>query len=85
MSSFPPGVLQNYDVRDIYASAAPRPVLALNPTDSKANPIDEVRAWEHLDWVSQVYETIGAPDTFQMRSSLDSVGIRESIAGWLSA
>lgn len=83
MSSFPPGVLTQYDVRDVYASVAPRPVLALNPVDGRGRSLEESRAWERFDWTAQAYENRGAPGKFHMRSQLDSAGVRNQITTWL--
>jgi len=85
MSSFPPGVLTQYDVRDLYASVAPRPVLALNPTDSRGRSMEEAVAWERFDWTAQAFENRGAPGKFHMRSQLDSAGLRKEITSWLQA
>jgi pimeloyl-ACP methyl ester carboxylesterase len=85
MSSFPPGIIGEYDVRDIYATVGPRPVLALNPVDSQRQAVQEVQAWERFDWISQAYENIGAPNGFQMHSQLDSPGLRKAITAWLQS
>lgn len=85
MSSFPPGVLTQYDVRDIYAAVGPRPVLALNPVDAQRQPVTEVEAWERFDWIAQAYENIGAANRFQMHSQLEQKGLRETISAWLQS
>ena len=85
VSSYLPGVLGAYDVRDLYAAEAPRRTLVLNPEDSRRRPVHEVRAWEELDFVSQVYERLGAPGAFRMQSDLDLDGVRGAITEWLSA
>jgi pimeloyl-ACP methyl ester carboxylesterase len=85
MSSFPPGIIGEYDVRDIYAAVGPRPVLALNPVDARRQAVQEVQAWERFDWISQAYENIGAPSKFQMQARLDSAGLRTAITSWLQA
>ena len=85
MSSFLPGIIGQYDVRDVYAAVGPRPVLALNPVDSQRQAVQEVRAWERLDWISQAYENIGAPNGFQMHTRLDSPGLRKTITAWLQS
>jgi hypothetical protein len=83
MSSFPPGILGEYDVRDIYAAVGPRPMLALNPVDAQRQAVEEVQAWERFDWIAQAYENIGAPNGFQMQTRLDSPGLRKAITAWL--
>jgi pimeloyl-ACP methyl ester carboxylesterase len=85
MSSFPPGIVGEYDVRDVYAAVGPRPVLALNPVDAQRQAVQEVQAWERFDWISQAYENIGAPNGFQMHARLDSPGLRKTITEWLGS
>jgi pimeloyl-ACP methyl ester carboxylesterase len=85
MSSFPPGIIGEYDVRDVYAAVGPRPVLALNPVDAQRQAVQEVQAWERFDWISQAYENIGAPNGFQMHARLDSSGLRKAISAWLQS
>ena len=82
-SSFLPGVIGAYDVRDLYAAAAPRPVLALNPRDARLRPVESVKAWEEYDWVTQAYETAGSAGRFDMKASLDLDGMRAAIQDWL--
>jgi len=81
-SSYLPGVIGAYDVRDLYAAAAPRRVLALNPRDARLSEVDEVKAWEEYDWVSQAYETAGSAGRFEMKASLDLNGMRSAIGDW---
>jgi len=85
MSNFPPGIIGEYDVRDIYAAVGPRPVLALNPVDAQRQAVQEVQAWERFDWISQAYENIGATNGFQMHARLDSPGLRKTITAWLQS
>ncbi|MCB1021903.1 MAG: alpha/beta fold hydrolase [Acidobacteria bacterium] len=85
ISTILPGVLGEYDVRDLYAAGAPRRTLVLNPEDSQRRPVNEVRAWEEYDWALQAYEGITANDAFHMRSELDLEGLRDAITEWMSA
>ena len=82
-SSFLPGVIGAYDVRDLFAAVAPRRVLVLNPLDSRRAPVNEVRAWEEYDWVSQAYEAVASPDAFELKTGLDTAMMRDAIFEWL--
>ena len=83
-SSFLPGVIGSYDVRDLYAAIAPRPVLVLNPQDSQRVPVHRVKAWEELDWTAQAFEAIGATGKFDMQSQLSTARMREALTDWLN-
>jgi len=84
-SSFLPGVIGSYDVRDLYAAAAPRPVLVVNPTDARRVPMERVAAWEKLDWASRIYETMGAADAFSLETKVSSEQMRQIVPGWLKS
>jgi pimeloyl-ACP methyl ester carboxylesterase len=84
-SSFLPGVVGAYDVRDLYAALAPRRTLVINPQDSQRQTVHPVAAREELDWVNQVYENLEAADRFRLHSQLDVRKVREVIMDWLAA
>ena len=69
LSSYLPSVIDAYDIKEIYAALAPRPVMVINPMDSRRRPVERVKAWEQLDWTKQVYEVMGAPDSFPARDA----------------
>ena len=83
-SSFLPGVLGAYDVRDLYAAVAPRRVLLINPQDSQRQTVQPVAARQELDWVNQVYENLGVTDNFALHSELSARKMREVMMGWLA-
>jgi pimeloyl-ACP methyl ester carboxylesterase len=82
-SSFLPGVLGSYDVRDLYAAVAPRRVLVINPQDSQRRTVEPVPARQELDWVNQIYETLGATDNFTLHTPLSARRMREVMMAWL--
>jgi pimeloyl-ACP methyl ester carboxylesterase len=84
-SSFLPGVVGAYDVRDLYAALAPRRTLVINPQDSQRQTVNPVAAREELDWVNRVYENLEATDNFSLHSQLSVRKVREVIGGWLAA
>jgi pimeloyl-ACP methyl ester carboxylesterase len=83
-SSFLPGVIGAYDVRDLYAAVAPRRVLVINPQDSQRQTVQPVAARQELDWVNQVYENLEATDNFTLHSGLSVRKTREVMMGWLA-
>ena len=83
LSAYLPGVIGEYEVRDLYAACAPRPVLVLNPEDSLGVPVEEPRAWEEYDWAAQAYEAIDATGKLEMRGGLDVESMRRTITEWL--
>ena len=84
LSAYLPGVIAEYEVRDLYASCAPRPTLILNPEDARGVPVEEPRAWEEYDWSAQAYEAIGAAGKLEMRGGLDVETMRETITAWMN-
>lgn len=78
-----PGVISEYDMRDLYAAGAPRPTLALNPLGPAGEPVHEVRAWEEYDWASRTFEALGADGRLEVRSELNVQDLRQTITGWL--
>jgi len=83
-SSYLPGVLGAYDLRDLYAAIAPRRTLILNPRDPRRNKVQQVAAWEELDWVSRTFEAVGAPEAFDVKAGLDIRETRAAITSWLA-
>ncbi len=84
-SSYLPGVIGAYDIRELYAALAPRHVLVVNPMSSQRRPLDPVEAWEQLDWTAQSYELNRATDSFQMETKITALQMREILTTWASA
>lgn len=84
-SSYLPGVVRAYDIRELYAALAPRRVLVVNPKNSRGRPVDPVEAWEQLDWTAQAYELHHAADSFQMKTKITALQMRETLTAWASA
>ena len=83
-SGYVPGVLGAYDLRELYAAAAPRRCLVVNPRDSRGGVIPQVKCWEELDWTAQAFEGAGATDRFDVQSGLDTEKTRAALTDWLS-
>ncbi len=85
VSSFLPGVLGAYEIKDIYASIAPRPVLVINPQDSQRRGVQADRA--RVEWASafDIYDTLDVPGAIQVESGLGRSGIRSKLGEWLTS
>ena len=84
-SSYVPSVIAAYDVRELYAALAPRPVMVINPMGSRRQPVERVQAWEQLDWSAQVYEMMDATDSFRLETQINSSQMRRAMEQWVSA
>ena len=84
-SSYLPGVVRAYDIRELYAALAPRQVLVVNPMSSRRRPLGRVQAWDQLDWASRVYELNGAADSFRLETKINSLQMRETLEAWAGA
>ena len=81
-SSFLPGVIPAYDLKDLYAALAPRNVLVVNPMNSRRKPAGRVKAWEELDWTAQTYERMNATDSFRLETQVSSLKMRALLGDW---
>ena len=83
LSSDVPSVIGAYDVKELHAALAPRPVMVINPMDSRRRPVERVKAWDHLDWTAQVYEMMGAADSFRLETQINALQIRAAVEEWV--
>ena len=83
LSSFLPGVIGEYDIRDVYASLAPREVLVLNPQDSQGGLAPRPKIDQEFDWTRRVYEIAGAGGSFSTETGLDPEKMRRLLGQWL--
>ena len=83
VSCFLPGVLGAYEIRDVYAAAAPRPLLIVNPEDSRGAGMASDAAGAELGWAFDVYEALDSPNSIRMESGLGRAEIRTLIEEWL--
>ena len=84
-SSFLPGVIGEYDLRDVYAALAPREALILNPQDSQGRLASRGEIDEEFDWTRKVYETAGAAGFLSVETGLDTEKIRRLLGKWLDS
>ncbi len=78
-----PGVLSSYEIKDLYASVAPRPLLIVNPVDARGSAMDPERARADIAWTFNTYRTLEAGDAIRVESQLGLAEIRSLIGEWL--
>jgi len=75
-----PAALTAYDLPDLAAALAPRPLLLVNPTDAHGNPAAE----EDLAVIRTAYATAGAAESLGLRSREPWHTPADIFAHWLS-
>ncbi len=80
-----PGVLGAYEIKDVYAAIAPRPLLVVNPVDSRGAAMSAGEAREEISWAFDTYQTLEAGNSIGVESGLSLSGIRSAIEEWLRA
>ncbi|MGH9674608.1 MAG: alpha/beta hydrolase [Bryobacteraceae bacterium] len=77
ISLFPRAGLRKYDLPELAALIAPRPLLLLNGADQVHRPVELERAAKIYSATSGVYELVGAKQSFQ----IDEAAFAEAILG----
>jgi cephalosporin-C deacetylase-like acetyl esterase len=67
-----PGVLLDYDVPDLPALVAPRPVWLLDPVDGMSSRLDAGDAADRFAYARRVYERLGASDALAVQRTSGS-------------
>ncbi len=83
ISCFLPGVLGSYEIRDMYAAIAPRPLLIVNPEDSRGAAVASDAARAEIGWTLDSYEMLEASDSIRVESGLGRTAIRSLVEEWL--
>jgi dienelactone hydrolase len=68
MNVFLPGVLREYDLRDVAACVAPRPLMLLNVVDYARRWLEQETVDAEAAWARQVYTALSAGDRLMVRS-----------------
>ncbi len=84
LSSMLPGVLKDFDLTDVLASLAPRPLLVLNPEDAMTRKMKEDGARQTVETIRQTYARAGAGDRFEVKVVPLESNVRETLAEWIS-
>ena len=85
VSSLLPGVLGQYEVRDVYAAVAPRPLLVVNPQDSRRRTVARERAESECAWVTAMYDTLESIGSLRIESGLGRTEVRSLVGDWLTS
>ena len=84
LSSFLPGIVGAYDMRDVYAAIAPRRLLVLNPQDSQRAVVDPDAAGRELRWTARIFEILDARSSFSLQSKVPPGKMRRVLTEWLA-
>lgn len=85
LSSLLPGVLNAYAIRDVYAAVAPKPLLIVNPQDSRRRTLPAESARSEYAWTVEAYEMLEAPDSVRIESGIGRSDLRSLLGEWLEA
>jgi cephalosporin-C deacetylase-like acetyl esterase len=85
LSSLLPGVIEEFEVRDILAGIAPRKLLLLNPENAQRDPASRAEARRELDWTRQIYQIARAQPAFSIRCSVPASQFPTALLDWLPA
>jgi cephalosporin-C deacetylase-like acetyl esterase len=80
-----PGVLQDFDLNDVFAALAPRPLLVLNPQDPLTRKMVEQEALAAFEPVRSAYDTAKASAAFTVRIEPLDTDVPKVLEGWLRA
>jgi len=72
---FTPGVLRKYDLADVAALVAPRPLTVINPVDQMQRPLDPDRAAEMYKPTARIFDLAGARPGLSVVSALSAADI----------
>lgn len=77
------GALTAYDLPDLAAALAPRPLLMVNPVDQVGNPVDQDRLGQELAVVQEAYTAMGAAGKLDLHRSVTPENLENILAGWI--
>ena len=74
-----PGALRDFDLPDLAALAAPRPVMLIDPVDAMLERLDLDQCRSLHGWAKEIYRALGSPEALQFRQTPD--GTVEALSG----
>jgi len=80
---FIPGVLNHFDLPQVAAAVANRPLAVLHPVDAMKAVVDESRVRATYRWTQEVYANLGAPERFQISGGQPEDPRAEEYVKWL--
>jgi cephalosporin-C deacetylase-like acetyl esterase len=78
-----PGVLQHFDLTDVFEKISPRPLLVLNPTDARTATMSQDEARVVLNLVRHAYRSAEADGALEIRVEPFEVDAREALKAWI--
>ncbi len=79
-----PGVLQDFDLPDVFALLAPRPLMVLNPEDAMTRNMDGEDAREAVKIIRQTYARTGAEGRFEVEVVPLESDAHATLVKWIS-
>ena len=80
-----PGALQDFDLTDVFATLAPRPLLVLNPQDPLTRKMVEQESLAAFEPVRAAYNAAKASASFTLRVEPLEADVPKVLGEWLSA
>ena len=78
-----PGVLQHFDLPDVFEKISPRPLLVLNPTDARTATMSQDKARAVLNLVRHAYKSAEAGGALEIRVEPFEEDAREALKAWI--
>ena len=82
MSLLLPNVLLDFDLEDVLASLAPRPLLFLNPLDAKTKIMSREQAARAVASALDAYRAAGAGEAFEARVDPFEKEVNADLVNW---
>ena len=80
-----PGALQDSDLKDAFASVAPRPVLVINPQDPLTRKMFQEEALAAFAQVVSAYQSANAPEALEVKVVPLETEVAKKLAEWHAA
>lgn len=78
---FVPNILRHFDLPQVAACIADRPLVLLSPVDAMKNPVTMAAARESYQWTAKTYEAMGAGARFRIITRSEDREIVEQYLG----
>jgi hypothetical protein len=80
-----PGVLQDFDLTDVFAALTPRPLLVLNPQDPLTRKMVVHEALVGFESVRTAYDAVKAPQALAVKVAPLETDVPKTLEEWLRA
>jgi cephalosporin-C deacetylase-like acetyl esterase len=80
-----PGALQDFDLQDVLASLAPRPLLIANPTDALVRKVTREAAGKVYEPVHAAYREAHVPQVFEAKVVPIDADLDDVLKEWITA